>query len=142
MSSDKGESRFWSHSRWCKLSRSRFHLHSSHTRYQIGQALGGMIIPPASDLFGRKMPYIISSFLFSVSCLVVGVVPHLSAVFVGRFFSGIASAVPSVVISGSVEDQFDSGRRVWIVLLWNAAATAGLAFGPVYAACIVRSQSW
>lgn len=88
------------------------------------------------------MPYLISCLLFCISCLIVGVTPHISAVFVGRFFSGLASAVPSVVISGTVEDIFDSEGRVWIVLLWNAAATAGLAFGPVYAACISRVASW
>lgn len=74
--------------------------------------------------------------------MIVGVVPHISAVFVGRFLSGLASAVPSVVISGTVEDQFNSEHRVWLVLLWNAAATAGLAFGPVYASCISGVASW
>ncbi|RDW65764.1 uncharacterized protein DSM5745_09503 [Aspergillus mulundensis] len=110
--------------------------------YQLGQAVGGLVIPPSSDLFGRRMPYLLSCALFSVSCLVVGIAPHISAVFVGRFFSGLASAVPSVVVSGTVEDQFNTERRVWIVLLWNAAATAGLAFGPVYASCIIEASSW
>ncbi|OJJ05759.1 hypothetical protein ASPVEDRAFT_138139 [Aspergillus versicolor CBS 583.65] len=110
--------------------------------YQIGQAIGGLVIPPSSDLFGRRMPYLLSCALFSLSCLLVGVVPHLSGVFIGRFFSGLASAVPSVVVSGTVEDQFNTEHRVWIVLLWNAAATAGLAFGPVYASCISTVASW
>ncbi|KAL4736036.1 major facilitator superfamily domain-containing protein [Aspergillus similis] len=110
--------------------------------YQLGQAMGGLIIPPSSDLFGRRMPYLLSCALFSLSSLIVGAVPHISAVFVGRFFSGLASAVPSVVVSGTVEDQFNTERRVWIVLLWNAAATAGLAFGPVYASCITMVASW
>lgn len=105
-------------------------------RYQIGQAVGSMVIPTASDIFGRKNPYIISTLVFSVSCLIVGIVPHISAVVVGRFVSGIASAAPTVVVSGSVSDQFDSRQRVWIVLIWNIFATSALAFGPVYAACI------
>lgn len=95
-----------------------------------------MVIPPASDLFGRKNPYVISSIIFSLSCLIVGITPHLSAVVIGRFISGVASAVPTVVVSGSIEDQFDSRQRVWIVLFWNVLATSALAFGPVYAACI------
>lgn len=111
-------------------------------RYQIGQAVGGLVIPPSSDLFGRRMPYLLSCALFSLSCLLVGAVPHLSGVFIGRFFSGLASAVPSVVVSGTVEDQFNTEHRVWIVLLWNAAATSGLAFGPVYASCIATVASW
>lgn len=111
-------------------------MHGLLFRYQLGQAVGGMLIPPASDIFGRKKPYIVASFLFSVSCLIVALAPHISAVIVGRFVSGIASAVPTVVISGSVSDQFDSRQRLWIVLVWNIVATSALAFGPVYAACI------
>ncbi|KAL4915986.1 major facilitator superfamily domain-containing protein [Aspergillus aurantiobrunneus] len=111
--------------------------------YQIGQAVGGLIVPPSSDLFGRRMPYLLSCALFSLSPLIVGAVPHVSTVFIGRFFSGLASAVPSVFVSGTVGEQFNTERRVWIALLWNAAATAGLAFGPVYASCIsmVASRS-
>ncbi|KAJ5157851.1 uncharacterized protein N7482_008951, partial [Penicillium canariense] len=110
--------------------------------YQIGQAVGGLVIPPCSELFGRHKPYIISCSLFSVSCLLVGLVPNIGAVFMGRFLAGLASAVPSVVISGTVEDIFNSEHRVWIVLLWNAAATAGLAFGPIYASCISGVVGW
>ncbi|KAL4808167.1 major facilitator superfamily domain-containing protein [Aspergillus unguis] len=110
--------------------------------YQLGQAVGGLVIPPASDLFGRRMPYLLSCALFSIACLLVAAIPHISAVFIGRFLSGLASAVPSVVVSGTVEDQFTTEKRVWIVLLWNAAATAGLALGPVYASCISISASW
>ncbi|KAL4963144.1 major facilitator superfamily domain-containing protein [Aspergillus stella-maris] len=110
--------------------------------YQIGQALGGLIIPPSSDLFGRRMPYLLSCAVFCVACLIVGVVPHISGVVIGRFFSGFASAVPSVVVSGTVEDQFSTEHRVWIVLAWNAAATAGLSFGPVYASSITSVVSW
>ncbi|KAL4989616.1 major facilitator superfamily domain-containing protein [Aspergillus falconensis] len=110
--------------------------------YQLGQAVGGLVIPPSSDLFGRRTPYLLSCALFSLSCLIVGAVPHISAVFTGRFFSGLASAVPSVVVSGTVEDQFNTERRVWIVLLWNAAATAGLAFGPVYSSSVTMVASW
>ncbi|KAL4931998.1 major facilitator superfamily domain-containing protein [Aspergillus undulatus] len=110
--------------------------------YQVGQAVGGLIIPPSSDLFGRRMPYLLSCALFCLSCLIVGVVPHISGVFIGRFFSGLASAVPSVVVGGTIEDQFHTAHRVWIVLLWNGGATVGLAFGPVYASCITSVASW
>ncbi|KAK3615793.1 hypothetical protein LTR22_027296 [Elasticomyces elasticus] len=53
-------------------------------------------------------------------------------VYIGRFVTGFASAVPSVVLAGSVEDLFNSRSRVWLVLLWNSLATAGLIFGPIF----------
>ncbi|KAI8274997.1 hypothetical protein K4K60_008991 [Colletotrichum sp. SAR11_57] len=62
--------------------------------------------------------------------------------YVGRFIAGLASAVPSVVIAGSVEDMFNTKRRVWIIVLWNAGAVIGLCMGPVYAAYISDALGW
>lgn len=54
----------------------------------------------------------------------------------------MASAVPSVVIAGSVEDLFNTRERVWVVVIWNAATTVALCIGPIYAACIIESYDW
>ncbi|KAI9699244.1 MAG: hypothetical protein M1820_007216 [Bogoriella megaspora] len=110
--------------------------------YQIGQAFGGLLIPPFSESFGRRNPYILSSAIFAIFCLITGVVPSLAGAFVGRFIAGFASAVPSVVIAGSVEDIFNSRRRVWLVLVWNGLATAGLIFGPIYGVYIESKYGW
>ncbi|KAJ6444960.1 putative transporter [Purpureocillium lavendulum] len=69
-------------------------------------------------------------------------VPSPSIIYVGRFIAGFSSAVPSVVIAGSVEDIFNSKRRVWIVVLWNVGTTMGLCFGPIYAAYITAAAGW
>lgn len=63
-------------------------------------------------------------------------------IYIGRFITGFASAVPSVVIAGSVEDMFNAKKRIWIVVLWNVGTTMGLCFGPVYAAYITAAAGW
>ncbi|KAK1981282.1 major facilitator superfamily transporter [Colletotrichum cereale] len=110
--------------------------------YQLGQAVGGFLIPPFSELFGRRLPYLVSCAAFCVSSLLTGAVHSPAAVFVGRFVAGLASAVPSVVIAGSVEDMFNTKRRVWIIVLWNAGTTVGLCFGPIYGAYISEAAGW
>ncbi|KAK2020100.1 major facilitator superfamily transporter [Colletotrichum eremochloae] len=110
--------------------------------YQLGQAVGGFLIPPFSELFGRRLPYLVSCAAFCISSLLTGVVNSPAAVYVGRFVAGLASAVPSVVIAGSVEDMFNTKRRVWIIVLWNAGTTIGLCFGPIYAAYISEAAGW
>lgn len=109
--------------------------------YQLGQAIGGYLIPPLSELAGRRYPYLISSAVFSIFCAIIplGSTSTPAAIFVGRFLTGIASAVPSVVIAGSVEDLFDTRARVWVVVLWNAATTIALCIGPIYASYIIAS---
>ncbi|KXH69125.1 major facilitator superfamily transporter [Colletotrichum salicis] len=110
--------------------------------YQLGQAIGGFLLPPFSELFGRRLPYLISCAAFCLASLLIGLVHAPAAVYAGRFAAGLASAVPSVVIAGSVEDMFNMKRRVWIIVLWNAGTTVGLCFGPVYAAYISEAVGW
>jgi len=110
--------------------------------YQLGQALGGLIIPPCSETFGRRMPYIISGAIFALCCLLIGIVPSMAMIYLGRFVSGFASAVPSVVLAGSVEDLFNARSRVWLVLLWNSLATAGLIVGPIFGVYVSLSLGW
>ncbi|CAI6339323.1 unnamed protein product [Periconia digitata] len=110
--------------------------------YQLGQALGGFLIPPLSEILGRRMLYLVSCAAFSVFSLITGVVRSPGSVYIGRFVAGLASAVPSVVIAGSVEDIFNTRRRVWIIVLWNAGTTIGLCFGPIYAAYISEAAGW
>jgi hypothetical protein len=80
-------------------------------RYLYGQALGGLFFSPISESFGRKPLYIVAIFLDSGFCIIVSVIPHISAVVIGRFFSGVLSAIPTIVVAGSIEDMCGSTRR-------------------------------
>lgn len=100
------------------------------------------MIPPLSELVGRRIPYLVSCAAFSAFCLLIACAPSPIIAYIGRFVTGFASAVPSVVIAGSVEDLFNTKQRVWILILWNAGTTAGLCFGPIYAAYIMASLNW
>lgn len=136
------------HSRSLHLSRCKFHFSSprksprSQGRYLIGQCIGGIVFPPYSEAFGRKKLYIMSTALYSIFCVVVGIVPSLAGVMVGRFFSGFLSAIPTVIVAGSMEDMFNSKARIWMIFLWAMAANFGLSMGPVMSSYITERLSW
>ena len=111
-------------------------------RYQLGQAIGGIVFPPYSEVFGRKTVYIISSLLYCISCICIACIPHVAAVAVGRFVSGVMSAVPSVVVSGSVEDMFNVKQRVWMMFFWASATTLGMLLGPLYGSYVSVYVGW
>lgn len=100
------------------------------------------MIPPCSEIFGRRLLYLASCATFCIFSLITGVIHSPVSVHISRFIAGLASAVPSVVIAGSVEDIFNTRRRVWIIVLWNAGTTVGLCFGPIYAAYIAEAVGW
>lgn len=111
-------------------------------RYQFGQAFGGVIFPPYSEAFGRKSVYISASLLYCISCLVLGVPHSVPAAIVGRFISGFMSAVPSIIVSGSIEDMYDVNERVWLMYAWACATTLGLLLGPIYGSYIAITLGW
>jgi MFS family permease len=100
------------------------------------------MMPPFSESFGRRKPYIYSCAAFSIGSLLTGIVPSAAGVFFGRFMSGFASAVPSVVIAGSIEDMYASTHRVWMILLWNSSTTLALTIGPIYGSYIAHAIGW
>jgi MFS family permease len=52
------------------------------------------------------------------------------------------SAVPSVIVSGSIEDMFNMRDRVWLMFLWACATTMGLLVGPIYGVFISATLGW
>jgi MFS family permease len=108
----------------------------------IGQCIGATIFPSYSEAFGRKQLYIISTSSYCICCIIVGVVPDIAGVAVGRFFSGFMSAIPTIIVAGSIEDMFNSKDRVWLIYIWALVANMGLTLGPIMSTYITVQLGW
>lgn len=112
------------------------------TMYLLGQALGALLLSPYSDKFGRRTLYIASAFLYSVFCLPVAATSNIAGVFVGRFITGLISAVPAISTRGSIEDLFSTEGRMWALFSWALVTHLGLVIGPIYASYVAVSLNW
>ncbi|KAJ0325611.1 hypothetical protein COL5a_007423 [Colletotrichum fioriniae] len=110
--------------------------------YLIGQTVGGVFFPPWSESFGRKKLYVISTGLYSLSCILVGRIPTIPGIVVGRFIGGLLSSVPTIVATGSIEDLWDTNARVWWLYWWSLVANLGILTGPVFSDLVMRSTHW
>jgi len=110
------------------------------TLYMLGQALGGLIFPPVSEVFGSKSIYVSSTALYAVLCLVIGFAPRLGTIIIGRFLCGMLSAMPTCVAIGSLENIWDSRARVWAIAVWAAAGIFAMAVGPMFAVFVSESS--
>jgi len=99
-------------------------------RFFYGQGIGGLVLPPYTESFGRKTVNIIASAGFAIACVIIGVPQSLPAVVVGRFFSGVLSALPTVAGSGAMEDMWDVRARIWAIDIWIKGSIIGIALGP------------
>lgn len=107
-----------------------------------GQAIGGIVFPPYSESFGRKKLYLFSTILFAAFSILIARASSIAAVFVGRFITGLVSAVPSIVAAGSIEDIFVAKTRIWLVTVWLVIANLSLVLGPIFASYISASIGW
>lgn len=110
------------------------------TTYMLSQALGGLIFPPLAESYGGRKIYVTSTFAFAVFCLAIAVWPHVPVIIVGRFGSGVISAIPAVVAASTIENMFDLRARIWVVHIWIASAVLGLALGPPLATIVATSS--
>ncbi|KAL4884448.1 major facilitator superfamily domain-containing protein [Aspergillus karnatakaensis] len=110
--------------------------------YSLAQAFGNVVFPPYSEAFGRKKLYVISTVLFSVFSIVIAAVPSLGAMVAGRTLTGLVSAVPTVIITGSIEDMFNARDRIWLVFAYMVVANFAVAMGPVISGYITAQLGW
>lgn len=106
------------------------------------QGVGNVIFPPYSETFGRKWLYVVSTALFSGFCVLIAAVQSPAGSVVGRAITGFVSAIPNVVITGSIEDMFNSRDRVWLVFVYYTIADFGVAMGPVMSMHITTQLGW
>lgn len=109
------------------------------TLYMLGQALGGLVFPPMAESFGGRAIYVSTTFGYAIFCLIMAVWPNVPCIVIGRFGSGLLSAMPAVVAAGSIENMWDLKARIWLIHIWIATAVLGLALGPPIATYVSTS---
>ncbi|KAF4993167.1 hypothetical protein FGRMN_6652 [Fusarium graminum] len=112
------------------------------TIYLVGQTIGSIFCSPISEVFGRRTIYIIAATMFCISSVIVAAVPSIIAVYFGRFFQGVAAAIPATVAFGNFDDMYNAEHRIWVVYIYTILGMLGLALGPIYATYITSSIGW
>ena len=80
--------------------------------------------------------------IYTIFCIVIAAIPSLIADLVGRFTTGVVSAIPTIVVAGSIEDIFDTEARVWMIFIWGAASFLGLVFGSILGTYVSVTLGW
>lgn len=130
-----GEERVWSYP-------DDVHRRFGNFVHRLGRVADSVILPPFTETFGRKKTYVSATLLYSITTLIVGVIPNVAGAVVGRVLSVALSAVGGSVAAGSMEDMYDTEARIWAVFVWSTAAVSGLAIGPIYGSYIAHAIGW
>lgn len=115
-------------------------LFSLVTVYMLGQAIGGLVFPPITEVIGSKAIYVWSIAIYGAFCFQIGFFPMLPSIIIARFLCGMLSAMPSCVAVGSLENMWDSRARIWAISAWVVSGVLAMSVGPLTTLSVRQSS--
>jgi DHA1 family multidrug resistance protein-like MFS transporter len=108
--------------------------------YVMGFAAGPILWAPLSELFGRKMPIMVSFCGFTIFQFAVATAKDFQTLMLCRFFGGFFGAAPTVVVSAAFADIFNNEQRGKAMAIFTLMVFCGPTAAPVVGGFIVNSH--
>ncbi|KAL3461911.1 major facilitator superfamily domain-containing protein [Aspergillus heterothallicus] len=108
--------------------------------YVFGFATGPVIMGPASELYGRKLPLFLGYLGFILSQIPVGLARDIRTVLVFRFVGGVTSAGSPAIVGGYLADFLPPVERGVAVAIFAATTLIGPSVGSIVGAILVESS--
>lgn len=109
----------------------------------LGLAVGPLIWSSLSDIYGRRIIFIIGTLIALVSSIGAAVAHDYSGYMAARFFQGFGASPGATVGMACVNDLFFEYERGQKLGLWVLALDAGLLVGPIFGGFIdLVSSAW
>ncbi|KAG1834348.1 major facilitator superfamily domain-containing protein [Suillus subluteus] len=109
--------------------------------FTIGFALAPLVTSSFSEEFGRFPFYIVSSFMFVLSEVMMALAPNVQAVIVARAIGGCFGSTGAILVAGTIADIWLPHQRGFPISLYALAAIASSGLGPMIAGWIEANPS-
>ncbi|AAS53693.1 AFR322Cp [Eremothecium gossypii ATCC 10895] len=97
----------------------------------LGYGVGQLVWAPLSDLYGRRITYFTSLFLYVVFNIPCAVAPNIQTLLVCRFICGVLSSSGLCLVGGSLADMFPADLRGLTIAFFAFAPYGGPVFAPL-----------
>ncbi|KAI9052589.1 hypothetical protein LZ554_003932 [Drepanopeziza brunnea f. sp. 'monogermtubi'] len=101
------------------------------TTYLLGLGVGGLVLAPMSEMYGRRIVYNLSLGFFSLLVLPCALARSLSVITVVRFMSAFAGSAMTANSPGTVNDVVTEDHRALAFSIWSIAPMNGPVTGPL-----------
>lgn len=112
------------------------------TTYLLGLAMGSVVVAPLSELYGRRMVYIVCIIIFTVLIAPCGVATSLAQIIVVRFFGALFGAALVSNSPGTVVDISTEKYLALCMSLWSIAPLNGPVTGPLIGGFVYQYLGW
>lgn len=107
--------------------------------FVFGFASGPVIWGPMSELYGRKIVLLPSSFGYVCFCMMVGAAKDIQMVMICRFFAGFIGAAPLVVAPAVLADIFTAKTRGQAMSVFAMVLFGGPMLAPIIGGFIAKN---
>jgi multidrug resistance protein len=106
--------------------------------YVLALGIGPLFLGPLSEMYGRRIVYIVNFTLFALFNLACGFAPNIAALATFRFFSGLAGSASTTLSGATVGDMFVPAERARAQAIYGAAPLLGPVIGGILGGYIVH----
>ena len=99
--------------------------------YLLGQGLGPLYLAPCSEMYGRRIVYLVAFILFTILNAGCALAPNMASLTILRFMCGMAGSAGGVLGAGTVSDMFEPKRRGRAQATYALGPQAGPVLGGV-----------
>ena len=106
--------------------------------FVLGLGLGPLYLAPLSELYGRRIIYIICFSLFTIFNVGCALTPNITTLSVLRLLSGMAGSAGPSLGGGSIGDMFRKEERGAAQALYGFGPTGGPVIGGIIGGFIIN----
>ena len=110
--------------------------------FVVGFAFGPLMWAPLSEIFGRRIIFIISYSFLTLWQGVTCASQNVGTVLVFRFLAGFFGSSPLANAGGTISDVLDANQRGLGMALFAAAPFLGPSLGPITGGFLGESAGW
>lgn len=112
------------------------------TIYLLGYATGPLFLSPLSEIYGRYIVIVCSTWVFIAFLLGCSFVENMSGLIVMRLFAGMGGSAVMVIAPAVVADMYPVERRGWAMSIVFLVQSLSPAIGPICGGWIAQRLSW
>lgn len=107
--------------------------------FVFGFAAGPIVLGPASEVYGRKIPLFLGYFLFLLSQIPVARATSIRSMLIWRFVGGVGSSGSPSIVGGYLADFLRPVERGVAVAIFAATTLAGPSVGAIVGSVLLGS---
>ncbi|GAA5986139.1 hypothetical protein JCM10908_006426 [Rhodotorula pacifica] len=110
--------------------------------FVVGFGIGPLILAPLSEMYGRRIVYIVSMFLYFIFILPECVTTSFAVLIVFRFLSGLMVSGVMTNAAGSIGDLWAINERGYKMVAFSGILFASPCLGPLIGGYLTITRGW